>query len=114
MTLNSRPWEVQPSDSSDDDADVDRDDRQDARFASGSSDSTGLIAINNNCQTVVINSQPLDLAGHLGELRQLGARHFRADFIWRDYAPITVRDTWRRLRQDTPAPNAWTANFFRN
>ena len=114
MTLNSRPWEVQPSNSSDDDADDDRDDRQDARFASGSSDSTGLIAINNNCQTVVINSQPLDLAGHLGELRQLGARHFRADFIWRDYAPITVRDTWRRLRQDTPAPNAWTANFFRN
>lgn len=113
MTLNSRPWEVQPSDSSDDDADDDRNDRQDARFASGGSDSTGLIAINNNCQTVVINSQPLDLAGHLGELRQLGARHFRADFIWRDYAPIAVRDTWRRLRQDAPAPNAWTANFFR-
>lgn len=72
-----------------------------------------LIAVNNNCQTVILNQRPLNLSGHLHELRSLGARRFRADFCWLNLAPVAVRDAWRSLRHDIPAPDAWTANLFR-
>lgn len=73
-----------------------------------------LLAINNRCQTVILNQRPLNLSGHLRELVAHGATHLRADFCWRNYAPTTVRDLWRQLQQDTPDPNAWTANLFRD
>ena len=49
----------------------------------------------------------------LDELKRMGARRFRADFIWRDYAPTTVLRTWRDLRQDREVADSWTASMFR-
>lgn len=73
-----------------------------------------LLAVNNRCQTIILNHRPLNLTGHIRELVTNGATHLRADFCWRNDAPTTVRDLWRQLQQDTPDPNAWTANLFRD
>jgi len=73
-----------------------------------------LVAINDHCQSVIISERPLDLSGHLHELRRQGAGRFRADFLWRDYAPTAVLDIWRKLQLDEADSNAWTANLFRD
>ncbi|NMA45704.1 MAG: U32 family peptidase [Lentisphaerae bacterium] len=73
-----------------------------------------LVAINDHCQSVIISERPLDLSGHLHELRRHGAGRFRADFLWRDYAPTTVHDIWRKLQLDEADSSAWTANLFRD
>ncbi|MBP5638073.1 MAG: U32 family peptidase, partial [Victivallales bacterium] len=72
-----------------------------------------LLAINNNCQTVLLNQQPFNLSGHIGELKRLGARKFRADFCWLNYAPTAVYECWNNLQHDIPLRDAWTANLFR-
>lgn len=79
----------------------------------GSPKDCRLIAVNNFCNTVIINERPLDLSNHLKELKSAGAKNFRADFVWRDYSPVTVRDIWRRLQQGGKSTDAWTANFLR-
>ena len=76
-------------------------------------DDDNLLAINNNCQSVVVNALPFSLGGKIAQLHHLGATRFRADFIWRDYAPTTVQQTWRELHQDHEIPNTWFANMFR-
>jgi putative protease len=73
-----------------------------------------LIAINDNCQSVIISERPFDLSGHLQELRRHGASRFRADFLWRDYAPTQVMAIWRKLHDDDSDAQAWTANLFRD
>lgn len=73
-----------------------------------------LLAINNDCQTVYINEQPFNLAGKLAKLQQQGVQHFRADFLWRNYAPAQVKAIWDSLQADQPSPQAWTANLFTN
>ena len=72
-----------------------------------------LLAINNNCQSVIINAQPFSLGGKIAQLHHLGATRFRMDFIWRDYAPTIVQQIWKELRQDHEIPNTWTANMLR-
>ncbi|NLG14075.1 MAG: U32 family peptidase [Lentisphaerae bacterium] len=54
-------------------------------------DNDNLIAINNNCQSVIINGEPFNRIQDAGELIGEGARHFRVDFIWKDYNPTDVR-----------------------
>ncbi|NLF94962.1 MAG: U32 family peptidase [Oligosphaeraceae bacterium] len=71
-----------------------------------------LLAINNNCQSVYINEQPFNLSGKLAQLQQLGAQSFRADFIWRNYAPAQVKQIWCDLQEDRQNHTAWTANLF--
>ena len=76
-------------------------------------DDDNLLAINNNCQSVIINAQPFSLGGKIAQLHHLGATRFRMDFIWRDYAPTIVQQIWKELRQDHEIPNTWTANMLR-
>ena len=70
-----------------------------------------LLAINRHCQTVYLNEQPFCLGGHLAELQQQGARFFRADFLWRNYAPTQVKQIWDDLMRDKRTPDAWNANL---
>jgi len=70
-----------------------------------------LLAINRHCQTVYLNEQPFCLGGHLAQLQQQGARYFRADFLWRNYAPTQVKQIWDNLMRDKPSPDAWIANL---
>jgi collagenase-like PrtC family protease len=71
-----------------------------------------LLAINNQCQTVLIHDQPFHLGGHIQELLDAGATNFRADFIWRQYSPVQVRSIWNNLLNDIPISNPWTAKLF--
>lgn len=72
-----------------------------------------LLAVNNNCQTVILNERPLNLAGHVNELFNAGVTRFRADFCWFNYAPTTVKRFWDMLQNDSPSADTWTANLFR-
>ena len=76
-------------------------------------DDDNLLAINNNCQSIIINAKPFSLGGKIAQLHHLGATRFRADFIWRDYAPTIVQQIWKELRQDHEIPNSWSANMLR-
>ncbi|MBQ6471819.1 MAG: U32 family peptidase [Victivallales bacterium] len=58
-----------------------------------------LIAVNDRCTTVLLNHEPLDVGLSLKHLMQCGARHFRCDFLWNDYAPTLVHRTYLRLRE---------------
>jgi hypothetical protein len=77
-----------------------------------SSHGSEVIAISDRCSTIVIGRKPLCLAGRLEPLRQAGARHLRADFLYRCYAPEQVRDLWRRLREGRRV-EGHVANFDR-
>ena len=57
-----------------------------------------IIALSDGCGTVVIPETPFSQADRLDDLRGAGASAFRADFIWRAYAPEEVRSTWRATR----------------
>ncbi|MCR4575445.1 MAG: U32 family peptidase [Lentisphaeria bacterium] len=75
-------------------------------------DDNNLLAINNNCQSVIINAQPFCLGGKIVQLHHLGVTHFRADFIWRDYAPKNVLQIWNDLMQDREIPDTWMASML--
>lgn len=49
-------------------------------------------------RTVLLHRAPLCRAGRLDDLRALGARRFRAAFVWRRYEPDDVLALWRGLR----------------
>ena len=58
-----------------------------------------LLAFNDCCTTVILNSSPLDLTSYASRFADAGARHFRADFLYRDHAPVNVLAAWRKLIQ---------------
>jgi len=72
-----------------------------------------LLAINDHCRSVVLNAHPYSLSGRLAELRTLGARSFRVDFLWRDYTPAEAQSIWAEVRADHTVPGAHSANFVR-
>jgi hypothetical protein len=72
-----------------------------------------VTALDYHCRTIVLNQGPFCLSPRLKELERMGARHLRADFIYRKYDPIEVRDRWRRLRAGRPIPGGQAANFDR-
>jgi putative protease len=53
---------------------------------------------------VLYHDQPLCLASRLPALVAAGARHLRADFLYRQYAPAELAATWRRLRTGEAVP----------
>ena len=58
-----------------------------------------VLAVSDECRTVVLGARAYSLAGRMDELRQAGASVFRADFVWRPYEAREVRDLWRRVRR---------------
>lgn len=70
-----------------------------------------LTAINRNCQSVYLNEQALNLSGNIAKLKQLNARRFRADFMWKNYAPSKVKEVWQQLIEDKVQADNWTANL---
>jgi putative protease len=58
-----------------------------------------LLAINDHGQTAIVNATPLSWSHHLDELLSMGARRFRAEFVWRPYAPDEVARIWSRVRR---------------
>jgi hypothetical protein len=72
-----------------------------------------VLAVQDNCRTVVINEVPFCLVDRLAELKEMGARRFRVDFIWQAYTPEEVRDLWRQIRSGRTPPPGYTANFTR-
>ena len=71
-------------------------------WQSGSGETIRLIQ--QGCRTVAVNAVPFCLSGRLDELRNAGARNFRADFILRHYDPESVCGRWRDLRHGRPVP----------
>ncbi len=45
-----------------------------------------FIAVNNECNSIIINTEPIDYAFLLSELRKAGARRFRIELLWLDYS----------------------------
>ncbi|NLF16661.1 MAG: U32 family peptidase [Lentisphaerae bacterium] len=58
-----------------------------------------LVVFNDAGQSVMIGEKPLCWSHHLDDLRALGARRLRADFLWREYTPDRIAATWERLRR---------------
>ncbi|MBR0460158.1 MAG: U32 family peptidase [Victivallales bacterium] len=54
-----------------------------------------LLAVNDRCQTILLQDSPLEASLH--DLYDAGARRFRADFLWKDHAPLQIRDVMVRL-----------------
>jgi U32 family peptidase len=72
-----------------------------------------VTAFDYHCRTIVLNREPFCLSQRLGELARAGAVNLRADFIYRPYDPVEVRDLWRLLRRGRPVPGGQAANFDR-
>jgi putative protease len=72
-----------------------------------------VTALDYHCRTIVLNQGPFCLSTRLKELAAAGAMHLRADFIYRPYDPIEVRDRWRRVRAGRSVPRGHAANFDR-
>jgi hypothetical protein len=49
----------------------------------------------------------------LKELRAAGAVSLRADFVYRHYDPLVVRERWRAVRAGRAVPGGHWANFER-
>ncbi len=65
------------------------------------------------CRNVLVGHAPLNLWPHRRALWELGARHVRADFIWRTYSAAETRSIWRSLRAGTDGPAGHCGNFDR-
>jgi hypothetical protein len=72
-----------------------------------------VTALDYHCRTIVLNTGPFCLSTRLSDLARAGAVHLRADFIYREYDPTTVRDRWRQVRSGQPVPGALAANIDR-
>ena len=72
-----------------------------------------VTAIDYHCRTIVLNQGPFCLSPRLHEIAKMGARHVRADFIYRRYAAEEARDVWRTLRAGQAMPGGHAANFER-
>ena len=72
-----------------------------------------VTALDYHCRTIVLNQGPFCLSTRLGELRRAGAISLRADFIYRDYDPATVRERWRLVRAGRAIPGGHAANMDR-
>jgi putative protease len=68
-------------------------------------------AFNWNCRTVALNRKAYCIAASLEALRQAGARHLRADFVYRNYRPDVVPEIWRLVRAGKRPTATQTANF---
>jgi putative protease len=78
-----------------------------------SSHGENVTALDYHCRTIVLNSDPFCLSTRLPNLAAAGAVNLRADFIYRSYDPLTVRDRWRRVRAARAIPGGHAANFER-
>jgi putative protease len=72
-----------------------------------------VTALDYHCRTIVLNQGPFCLAPRLAELARLGARHLRADFVYRPYTPEEVVERWRLVRAGRGVPGGHAANFER-
>jgi putative protease len=72
-----------------------------------------VTALDYHCRTIVLNQGPFCLASRLPDLAAAGAVSLRADFIYRKYEPMMVRDRWRAVRAGRPVPGGHAANFDR-
>jgi putative protease len=72
-----------------------------------------VTALDYHCRTIVLNQGPFCLSTRLRELRRAGAVQVRADFIYRAYDPLEVRQRWRLVRAGQRVPGGHAANFDR-
>jgi putative protease len=72
-----------------------------------------VTALDYHCRTIVLNQGPFCLSDRLNDLGRAGAVSLRADFVYRKYDPVHVRDLWRKIRVGNPIPNGHAANFDR-
>lgn len=72
-----------------------------------------VTALDYHCRTIVLNQQPFSLSHRLNDLARAGAVNLRADFIYRQYDPVEVRERWRLIRAGRPVPGGQAANFDR-
>jgi hypothetical protein len=72
-----------------------------------------VTALDYHCRTIVLNQGPFCLSERLDELSRAGAVSLRADFVYRKYDPVQVRDRWRKLRAGQTISKAHAANFDR-
>ncbi|MCK6472236.1 MAG: U32 family peptidase [Planctomycetes bacterium] len=72
-----------------------------------------VTALDYHCRTIVLNRGPFCLGTRIKELEGAGARRFRADFLYRPFAPLAVRQAWRTLRAGLNVPGGHAANFDR-
>ncbi|VTS08636.1 peptidase U32 family protein [Tuwongella immobilis] len=71
-----------------------------------------VTALDYHCRTIVLNRGAFCLASRLASMK-LGAIRVRADFIFRKYDAIEVRDRLRLLRSGQDVPYGHAANFER-
>ncbi len=74
----------------------------DKEWVSGSGDTIRLVQ--QGCRTIALHRKPHSLARYLEELTEMGALHFRADFINHHYEAAEVRRLWRALRHGGTVP----------
>jgi putative protease len=72
-----------------------------------------VTALDYHCRTIVLNQGPFCLSTRLKDLAEAGAVSVRADFIYRNYDPATVRTTWRAVRAGQLISGGHAANFDR-
>jgi putative protease len=72
-----------------------------------------VTALDYHCRTIVLNQGPFCLSPRLNDLRKAGAVNLRADFIYREYDPVDVRDRWRLVRAGRSVPGGHAANIDR-
>jgi putative protease len=72
-----------------------------------------VTALDYHCRTIVLNQGPFCLAPRLPDLAKAGAVSLRADFIYRKYEPVEVRERWRLIRAGKAVPGGHAANFDR-
>lgn len=72
-----------------------------------------VTVLSHDCRTVVINRQPLNLAGLLGPVKEAGARRVRADLSWKPGGPAQVAGLLKALRSGRSPLPGHTGNFER-
>jgi U32 family peptidase len=69
------------------------------------------VVVRGAAETWVSLARPYSLAGHIRELRAVGARLFRIEFAHRSYSRAAIRTVLTHLQTDTPVPDSHAGAF---
>jgi putative protease len=72
-----------------------------------------VTALDYHCRTIVLNQGAFCISDRLKDLAHAGAVNLRADFVYRKYDPMDLRDRWREVRAGKAVPGGLSANFDR-
>ncbi|KAA0249073.1 MAG: hypothetical protein EDM77_10220 [Candidatus Jettenia sp. AMX1] len=72
-----------------------------------------LIAMDNECKTIVIHEKPFSLIHYIPKFLEAGQTHFRVDLCYKDYTPDMIHTLFSKIQNTSKIKDSLIGNFER-